>query len=359
MTNATPPDHRWHELTTMGVRDGRVTIENPLLGKRLSASVRGVVDMLVPSDAGDRGDALARGLREHGLLRDLGEDAPSNDVLDDWIRMGWRRSLEYFLWSERAEFADWDDADDSVRNEVMSGVRRKRGEPPRRLAVPRAHTVALPTTTPSATPLGDLLLGRRTHRFFDSTTAMPLPDLGAVLSTGLHSVRSARARARRVGGEEGLLETHGVGFEFFVLSYQVAELEPAIWMLDLDDLVLGRVAEGDVRQDMSEIMCGMPAALSASATIVFVADYRQLQYRYRHERALRSLYVEAGQLAQHLILAAESLGQGCLITPATNDRRLARLLDLPGERFAPLYTLTLGKKVRPGAWAKDGRTGRD
>jgi nitroreductase len=352
------PQMRWRSLTSLSVNLDRITIENPLYGSRLSVSVDGLVEMLLGPYCGTSDSALAKALEERGLLRPPSEQSTPDKAMDDWVRNGWQRSLEYFLWSERAEFADWHDTDDSVRNAVIVRTQRQESSaPPERRAVPSDQAVSMTPQPMSRVPVGELLLGRRTHRYFDPTP-MPLSELASVLSVGLHSVRSARARARHVGGEEGILETHGVAFDFHIMSYGIEGLESGVWALDLDQLALGRVADGDIRQRMSEIMCGMPAPLTAAATIVFVADFRQLQHRYRHERALRSLYVEAGQIAQLLILAAESIGYGCLITPATNDRQLAQLLRLPGERYAPAYTVTIGRKVKKtGKRVADGPAG--
>lgn len=329
----------------------RLVIENPLLAKRCSTLPTAFADMLLSEtetsqdgNSRDVGRRLLQAIEAQGVVNGEGEALPV--AAEEWIARGWQRSLEYFLWSERPNFADWSDADDSVRNDIMARVERDAGSAPERLPMPQGGTVVpLPPVEPPTRPVGELLMERRTVRHFDKSHPMSLGELSTVLQIGLYSVRDARSRALRLSGPAGTLETHGVGFEYFLIVYKVGDVAPGVWRLDLERNCLVQVGSGDHREEFVEIMCGMPAARTASATVVMVADFRQLQYRLRHDRALRSLYIEVGQIAQLMIIAGEDSGLGSLITPATNDRRLAECLGLPSERFAPVCTVTLGRKT--------------
>ena len=85
--------------------------------------------------------------------------------------------------------------------------------------------------------------------------------------------------------------------------------------------------------------------MTAAGTLVFVVDFDRRVEQFPYERALRELYIEVAQLAQWVILCAESLGLGSLITPATNDTELSHLLRLDGST-SPIYTLTFGRRAR-------------
>jgi nitroreductase len=57
---------------------------------------------------------------------------------------------------------------------------------------------------------------------------------------------------------------------------------------------------------------------------------------------LRNLYIDAGRVAQQLLLIAGAYAIGSFMTPALRDRALAALLHLDPARQAPLYSVTMG-----------------
>ena len=119
-------------------------------------------------------------------------------------------------------------------------------------------------------------------------------------------------------------------------------IPPGVWQVFAGGDQLHLVSAGDFREAMVEIMCGMPAARTAAFTLVFSANMDEWQVRLPYERALRELYVEVGAEAQHLIIAAEALRLGCLITPATNDYVLSELLGLRDPSYP----------VHPHSWSQ-------
>lgn len=336
------PQFAWSRFTVFTFEEGRVVAENAASGARVAIQSERLAQFLAGHPHPSR-DALIDGLEKRGFAESSSE---SNDsVLDDWIKRGWRRSLEYYLWSERVLFADWDDHTNAQRNAVMADVAQQRPVPRRREPARDGRRVELPAPgLPDERDVGDTLLNRRTIRSF-AQAELTAQTLSAILWFGLESTRESRRR----GGAEppAVLETFGVGFDFAVITYSVSGIEEAVWDLDLLGNVLIRRRAMPLRRRMVDLMCGMPAALSANATVVLLADFDQWRYRYRHERALRNLYIEAGRIGQALIFAAEAFGCGCLITPATHDRELAALLGVDSPRFAPVYTITFGQK-KPG-----------
>lgn len=252
--------------------------------------------------------------------------APTS-VRKDWIAKGWRPSLEYFEWSE------WtvDGYESSVVDDPV-------------IAPAETGTVwewsGLDDGNPARQAVAEeVLLGRRTRRVFDSVPlerevlAGVLKDFSRFLSTE--------------DASEGFL----AAIETFAIFYAVEGLTPGVWSLTIGEELAALRSPGDFRTDMSDLMCGMQAAMTAPVTIVLVADFPRRQRRFPYERALRELYVEVGRIAQWFILACEMRGLGCLITPATNDQVLTELLLLTGDR-APIYTITFGRR-RPKPHSSD------
>jgi nitroreductase len=75
-------------------------------------------------------------------------------------------------------------------------------------------------------------------------------------------------------------------------------------------------------------------------------DVSQYQWRYRHERALRNLYIESGNLFQRVLVVATALRLSGLPTPAFSDETVAALLNLNSVRQFPVYSLTFGMDPR-------------
>ena len=229
------------------------------------------------------------------------------DIISDWIDKGWRPSLEYILWSELS-------SERTIKNDTPAACA---DDAPREW-----HRLPDPTSCPPALTVGELLIGRRTVRVFDPRP-LTVADLASVVALSGIDL--------------------GTGVSLRLVVYNVTGLVPGVWTVDQQRRSVRLDAPGNFREEMSALMCGMPAARTASLTFVLVVDMLDRQRAYPYERALRELYVDLGRNSQHLIIAAEALGLGCLITPATNDRKLMALLDLKHQKY-PAYTITIGHK---------------
>lgn len=248
----------------------------------------------------------------------LGELHHSDAVRADWVAGGWRPSLEYFDWSEETRAADVGEGPVEKLVARTMAADWRWGDPAGR-------------APSSGRTVGEVLIHRRTARSYDPA------GLGQTAFAGiLHDFAALLDGTTDAGGFR-------VGLRFAALVYGVEGLVPGVWNLDLTNEVAELVRPAELRRTMSDLMCGMQAAKTASATVVLVADFPERQQRFPYERALRELYVEVGRIAQWLILACEARGAGCLITPATNDKVLCDVLGLP-PREAPVYTVTLGPR---------------
>lgn len=285
--------------------------------------------------------------------------APQPDAghVEFWHRRKWRPSLEYHLASRDLPYSDSGPQAMDTRRRLLTAYGGAGALPPR-LRPARGRRVALPEPVAGepARPLGAALLSRRSVRAY-LPGPTPAGALSHLLRTGLAKV----AENQRRRGEEDprdLLRSFGTAFDFYVLTYNVDGIDPAAWLLDLDGRdpagpgrtpELIEVRPGDHRAAMREVFYGSPWPLTAAWTLVMVADFEQYQYRYRHERALRNLYIESGHLAQKLLLLADTHGLGTLVTPAVRDGLAEELLGLDPVRQATVYTLTMGPDPRRGS----------
>lgn len=65
-----------------------------------------------------------------------------------------------------------------------------------------------------------------------------------------------------------------------------------------------------MREVMQRCLIGHEGPASAACTLILSVEFERYQWRYRHERALRNLYVETGRIAHHLLLQATAHGLG-------------------------------------------------
>jgi SagB-type dehydrogenase family enzyme len=261
-----------------------------------------------------------------------------------WEGVGWGSALDLYEWSRQTQIQDRTDHDGSRRRELVT--QWLRDDPPPAPFTPARHELGLPGRAPLAYPdLRDSAMSRRTLHRFDPTGSSR-EVLGATLRSGLTQVRRARAVARAAWQAEDPLAafvSFGACTEVYLLSFRVDELPVGVYHYGIDQHALTRVSTRDLHKDLVSWVHGQVPPMTAAWTLVLVADYGRYQWRYRHERALLNLYVDAGRIAQWLIIAARQHGLQTFPTPAFKDSELAQALHLPEPaRAGPLYTLTMG-----------------
>lgn len=273
-----------------------------------------------------------------------------------WERRGWHPSDQYYVASRRWDYADTTDTDASIRIAAVEGYLSVDGPPPEeeRRDGPR---LSLGTPAfPGAQEISRLLVTRRTGRAYRSKP-VPLDRLSGLLWYGLADVRRRRAE---IDTAEPLsyLDSYGSAWDFYLCIYNVEGVDPGVYRYEVLGHELATVRLGEHREAMIDVLQGMRSPSTAAWTLGLVADFPRYQWRYRHEHGLRRLYLEAGILAQELLILGMSYGLSTLVTPAQKDRPYLALHGLSEERFSPIYTLTMGVSLgEPGA-TFDGHTAR-
>jgi SagB-type dehydrogenase family enzyme len=96
----------------------------------------------------------------------------------------------------------------------------------------------------------------------------------------------------------------------------------------------------DLRTEAAAAALHQPAVGDAALTIVITAVYARTVEKYG-ARGRRYVELEAGHVAQNMLLQAVGLGLAAGPVGAFDDQRLAQALRLPGDR-APLYIVAVG-----------------
>jgi len=106
------------------------------------------------------------------------------------------------------------------------------------------------------------------------------------------------------------------------------------------------VSTADLRPQLSQTALGQTAVADAPAVVVIAAVPARTEAKYG-ERAERYVQIEAGHVAQNVLLEAVALGLGGVPIGAFSDEEVARVLALePGE--TPLYLIPVGHPADGG-----------
>ncbi|MCM3920655.1 SagB/ThcOx family dehydrogenase [Frankia sp. AiPs1] len=311
-------------------------MDSPVAGSRIrlhrDALVRLLADQPVPP-------AFEHGLTERGLLCvSGGEEEPAEEDLALWQERGWGLSLASYLWSRSVSYYDSGPGEEDRRSAAIESMLHERScpLPPE----PDPSAVSLQAVGDwDAPPLSAVLAKRRSVGAFRQSS-VDRGALAALLYYGTSKIRACR-RAASAEKPSSLLISVGAAFDIYVLVYAVDGLISGVHRYHPETNTLSLVKAGNFREAAYVALAGQPAPKNAAATILLVADFARYQWRYRHERALRNLYLEAGRLMQPLILVATALGLQTGITPAVRDEEIADLLGENSENWQALHTLTV------------------
>jgi len=221
-----------------------------------------------------------------------------------------------------------------------------RPQPPLLTSNAGLPTAALPRAP--ASPTLDLLHERRSSRTFDPDAPLRLAALADCLFAGLGVVGWM---ATGIPGE-GLLPlkmspSGGARnpYEAYVVARAVDGLAPGAYHYDGLAGDLGLVRPGV--PDLAALLGGQPWFARAGAVIVLVAHFERSAWKYMHATGLRVVLIEAGHIAQNLLLAATAHDLAAAPTCALSDRGLEELLGLDRVAQAAVHAVALGARALP------------
>lgn len=346
----------WFPLTVVGPAPDEhgdmICLSNPLLKRRVLINHPVWLQALAHlyRDSDEATPAVVGHLEMLGFLTDTSIDPQWKADIAHWEGRGWGPALDYYLWSRNCEYSDLDQNPETLRDNIRRQLNQ--APPPTERSFPGGISLAAPEALPSDVTLGEVMIRRKSVRKY-SGRPVSQAKLSAILWYGLARVRQLR-KLNLSDDPIYFLRSYGSAFDAYLVVYGVDELEPGVHWYDIRQHTLAQLSRGDLRMEMREILFGMRAPLTAAWTLVFVVDFERYAWRYRHERALRNLYIEAGRIAHETILAGWAMNVGSVPTPATRDRRIEALLQLEEGRQSVVYTVTFGDLPGPAGETQGG-----
>jgi SagB-type dehydrogenase family enzyme len=119
----------------------------------------------------------------------------------------------------------------------------------------------------------------------------------------------------------------------------------ALWRYEPKRGGLAKVVDGDVRRDLARAGLDQAPLKRAPGIIIVVAKPSISAAKYGG-RAERYCMLEAGHVAQNILLTAEALGLGACPMGAFRDAEVLDVLGL-GDNYLPLYLIPVGERFEP------------
>jgi SagB-type dehydrogenase family enzyme len=208
----------------------------------------------------------------------------------------------------------------------------------------KRYRAAARTPLPRGTAAGELeqiIERRRSCRAFgDGPVA--LGDVAAVMrlaagETARADEATGRPRAFRAAPSAGAL----FPLEVYLVSDHVEDLARGVHRYDPADHLLECI-DATSRLPQAIAATGMDELASAAAVIVLTAIPARSRLKYG-ERAYRFILLEAGHVAQNVLLAAEGLGLAACAVGGFVDDELDAVIGIDGVDEISLYAIALGR----------------
>jgi SagB-type dehydrogenase family enzyme len=192
----------------------------------------------------------------------------------------------------------------------------------------------------------------------DVPIALPSPRLDGALS--LEAALATRRSIRELSGQplsdadigqllwagQGVTDADGrrtapSAGALYPLELYVATADGVSHYLPVDHALEGVVSH-DARPRLQAAALGQAPVGDAPLVIVIAAVPARTEAKYGRDRAPRYVHLEAGHVAQNVLLQAVSLGLGAVPIGAFDDAAVAEAVSLP-PGSSPLYLLCIGQ----------------
>lgn len=328
---------------TEGLPEG-IEFVNPLLRRRVVLSKKDAMKLLNHFRIGTSGESsqLETVLAELGMVNQIASEELRNGIAH-WFERNWESSLHYYLWSRKFSFVDDSEDYKSVQRQSLEEDLLDDHLP---LPVPAkadGERVDLNKPEPlGADTMGEVFLRRASFPGDFRLETLRQDRFSGVLWHGLQKVRNNRKYDLKADIRGILSHSSGCALDVFIVAYDVQDIENGIYFYDPVKHAISPVRKGSFREQMRHALIGHRGPLTASCTVCLTAEFERFQWRYRHERALRNLYIDTGYIMQSLVLAATAYRLLTHITPAVRDTEALSMLGLSPCKHQVLHTLTLG-----------------
>ncbi len=132
--------------------------------------------------------------------------------------------------------------------------------------------------------------------------------------------------------------------EMYCLINNVKDIPQGIYLYNTNLHSLEQIKEKDIKEDLIKMVPTLLDSINNCAfCIVLSATFQRIKFKYK-ERAYRFVLLEAGHIAQNILLASESEGYGALPIGGFLDDPANKIAKADGVNDAVLYLILIGTK---------------
>ncbi len=210
-------------------------------------------------------------------------------------------------------------------------------KPDRYKSYPRAEKIKLgPPQRKGGAPLWETIDRRRSCRAFgeQSLSRDKLPQLLWAAQGVTKTFKDFELRAAPSAGALYPIET-------YLVIQNVDDIESGVYHYDVRQHELELLRRGDFRDETANAALNQSFLAEANVVFIWTAIFERAKWKYK-ERAYRYIYLDTGQIAQNLALAAVSLGLGSCQIGALYDDEVNALLGIDGDEESVVYMTAVG-----------------
>jgi SagB-type dehydrogenase family enzyme len=177
-----------------------------------------------------------------------------------------------------------------------------------------------------------------------------LGELAALLHAGYGRTGQLLAAPEGIGPQLRTVPSGGALYplELYVFAWRVVGLACGRYHFDPLRRVVERVRAGDEREALLERTVYPEPVGGCAVLLAITAVFWRSRFKYGL-RGYRFALMEAGHVAQNVLLAATALGLGAVPLSGFYDRPMDELLGLDGVTESMLYAVALGVPERADA----------
>lgn len=174
----------------------------------------------------------------------------------------------------------------------------------------------------------------------DRREPLPLHRLSSLLACAYGLRRDSGGRRRHVPSGGALYP-----LEVYVLGLDVGGAVPGLYHYDPYAHRLEQLDPRACETELAEVLIDPAAARRAAAVVLVTAVFWRTRFKYG-QRGYRFALLEAGHVAQTLLLAGAALGVPALPVGGFYDRRAEAMLGVDGVDESVVYVVLLGGASR-------------
>jgi SagB-type dehydrogenase family enzyme len=232
----------------------------------------------------------------------------------------------------------------------MKGARRLEASSELRLGSTRAvrrhggARIPIPAGTPLTSALGDVIARRRSRRDF-GCEPVAADALAALLNAGYGVTGALQLPEDHPPVSVRAVPSGGALYplELYAAALRVDGIEPGLYHFDPLFPCL-EVVRPSLTEEEIAALSTYPAVASSCAVLLLIAGiFGRSRFKYAL-RGYRFALLEAGHVAQNIVLAAAALRLAAVPLGAFYDRRADAFLGLDGVNESTLYTIAVGQE---------------